>query len=207
MSARAPSRAIALALSAVPGWGHIYWGREFQGLGLFTAAAVGCFAIFNGFFLYLGAGREALLLCGTILLAGTVVWTWWDILGTTSPRRLKAEEERRLESLRAGTMAYLRGDLPAAEAAFLKCVHSDPADVEATFRLGVVCSRTGEVRKARGWLRRARRMDVEEKWKWELGREIGRLKGAHVAASTGADGDGGRAARKTEAMVEEKSSS
>jgi hypothetical protein len=58
--------------------------------------------------------------------------------------------------------------------------------VESLFRLGVVCARQGDLRNASVWLRRARRFDLEEKWSWEVERELERLSPASSSASVGA---------------------
>ena len=184
MSAAGRSRILALALSLVPGWGHIYWGREALGLVLFTVFAVGGFALLNGAVIYIGRGQHALIASGAALIIGTAIGAWAHILLATSPRRVQASEERRQKALREGTVAYLRGDFKTACELFQGCVEDDPSDFEALFRLGVVCSRAGDVRRARSWLRRVRRHDLEDKWRWEVDRELRRLKTAASAGGT-----------------------
>jgi len=178
MSSRPRSRVLALGLSLVPGWGHVYWGREVLGLAVFTAFALAGFALFNGIFIYLGDGREFLVRGSAGLVLGIVGWTWFDIICRTGPRRLKAEEEERDHNLREGMIAYLRGDHEGAKALFRSCVRADPFDVEALFRMGVACSRTGDIREAAVWLRRTRRHDLEDKWRWEIAEELKKLKRA-----------------------------
>lgn len=169
------SRLVAALLTLVPGWGHVYWGREVRGMFFFTAFAVAGFAFLNGLFLYLGAGRSVLIGTGGGVLLVATLWAWIDILLLTSPRRSQAYEGFRMKALQQGTLAYLQGDLAAAKAAFADCLRQDPADVEALFRLGVVTARAGEAREARALLRRASRLDLDEKWTWEIERELGRL--------------------------------
>ncbi len=178
MSASARSRPVALVLSLVPGWGHVYWGREAPGLGLFTLFAVAGFALLNGLFIYIGNARSLVVALSSVLLLASIVGSWIDILRATNPGRLKALEAERDKALREGTVAYLRGDLKAAIDLFEGCVRRDPGDVEALFRLGAVCSRSGESRAAQVWLRRARKHDLDEKWAWEVERELERLKKA-----------------------------
>ncbi len=186
MSVRARSRPVALLLSLVPGWGHVYWGRELGGLGIFTLFAVSGFSLLNGLFIYIGGGRGALIAVALTALVGAFLWSWISILRLTSPGRAQAREQKRLGSLKEGMVAYLRGDVDAARVAFLACVESDPGDVEALFRLGVICARSDDVRNARRWLRQASKHDLDDKWRWELERELEKLKGAPEALRTAA---------------------
>jgi hypothetical protein len=200
MSSRPRSRALALALSAVPGWGHAYWGKEALGLGLFTVFAIACSGLLNGLFIYLGQGRGALIWVSGLLLLAVAAFAWWDIVRRTSPQAVRTAMEARERSLREGTVAYLRGDLDAAAALFKGCADSDPTDVEALFRLGVVTSRAGNAGAARAWLRRALKCDLEDKWRWEIGRELERAAeaGAKGLRAAPAMGETRRAARETE---------
>ncbi|SVE58072.1 uncharacterized protein METZ01_LOCUS510926, partial [marine metagenome] len=52
MSEQPRQRIPALLLSLVPGWGHVYWGRESVGIGIFSAAAVVGFAFLNSWLVY-----------------------------------------------------------------------------------------------------------------------------------------------------------
>jgi tetratricopeptide (TPR) repeat protein len=97
---------------------------------------------------------------------------------------VRAEEEARDTNLRRGTVAYLKGDLEEAETLFRACVKADPLDVEALFRLGVVCARSGDVLHARTCLRRTLKHDAEAKWRWEAGRELEALKKATTSLPT-----------------------
>jgi len=145
------------------------------GLGLFTATAVSGFALLNALFVYLGEWRQPFIYASAALLLASVAVAWRDIFRRTSPRRLEAEEEARIGSLKEGTVAYLRGHLEDARLQFLKCVEADPMDVDALFRLGVVCSRAGKAKEAGAWLRRARKYDFDDKWRWEISVEMERL--------------------------------
>ena len=176
MSSRPHSRAVALLLSLVPGWGHAYWGKEAVGLAVFTGFAIALSGLLNGLFIYLGDGRGALVWVSALLLLAVTAGAWFDILRRTSPEAVRTAAEERERSLRDGVVAYLRGDLPGASALFRGCVRTDPADVEALFRLGVVTSRAGDARAARLWLRRALKCDLEDKWRWEIRRELDRSK-------------------------------
>jgi hypothetical protein len=198
MSSRPRSRALALFLSVVPGWGHVYWGKEALGLALFTAFAVAASGLLNGLFIYLGDGRGALIWVSASLLAAVHLGALWDLLGRTSAGAVRTAAELRERSLRRGMIEYLRGDLAAAEASFEACAAADPTDVEALFRLGVVTSRAGHAAAARSWLRRALKWDLEDKWRWEIGRELERLKEEGAAAAARAATGPRRATREPE---------
>ncbi|MBI4602257.1 MAG: hypothetical protein HY721_09885 [Planctomycetes bacterium] len=189
MSARTRSRALALALTLVPGWGHVYWGRERLGLGLFTAFAVAAFALFNAVVIYVGVWRSLFVLLSSLALCTSVLGAWVHMARLTSSGRLRVSEERRARSLREGTLAYLRGDLEAARAQFRSCIEDDPVDVEALFRLAVVCARSGDARQASLLFRRTLRLDVEEKWRWEIGRELERLRAQAAGPPVPAEGE------------------
>lgn len=197
MSTRPRSRLFALVLSIVPGWGHIYWGRERVGLGLFTAFAVAFFGLLNGLFIYLGPGQQSLVYGSLFLIVGISIASWIDMFRRTAPERVRQEDALRDRHLRDGMVAYLRGDLAAAKSSFLACVRVDPLDVDALFGMGMACSRSGDFRGAAAWLRRVRRYDDEGKWAWEIRQEIRRIrngaKAAKPAAALGAAGASGDA--------------
>jgi tetratricopeptide (TPR) repeat protein len=172
MPSRTRSRAVALVLSIVPGWGHVYWGRELRGLAIFTAFAVSGFGLLNGLFIYLGEMRGLIIGGAAAVLAASATFSWYDIVRRTCAARVRAEAEERERSLKAGTVAYLEGDLDGAAAHLSRALEADPADFEALFRLGIVRARAGRKREARLQLRRALKHDTDGKWNWEIQREI-----------------------------------
>lgn len=177
MSLENRSRTVALLLTLIPGWGHVYWGREGQGLRLFTLAALATFILLNAALIYVGSWRSILLVAATLGVVLVVLWCWLDILRLTAGDRVHADIQVRQEALWEGTLAYLQNDLPAARARFEACVRRDPTDVEALFRLAVVTARSGDGRRARSLLRRTLRLDGDGIWEWEIGRELSRLEG------------------------------
>ncbi len=176
MSQRPRRRAVALLLSVVPGWGHVYWGRESVGLVLFTVVAVCGFAFLNASFIYQGPGRGVFLWTSGILLCTTFVSSGADLFLRTSRERQGRERESRERLLHQGTIAYLKNDFRDAVVLFRECLRINPQDTEALFRLGVTFTRSGERQQALRHLRKAMRFDFDEKWHWEIGREIYRLK-------------------------------
>lgn len=176
------SRPLALILSLVPGWGHIYWGREVLGMAIFTAFAVAAFALLNLFLVSLGPWKSAFVSLAACLAFLAFIGAVVDLWFRTYPKRVQAEAELRGRRLREGMLAYLGGDLEKASHCFRSCLKSDPHDVEASFRLGIIYCRGGDTRQGAHWLRRAGKLDVDGKWHWELARELERLKTKSQAA-------------------------
>ena len=50
-----------MLLSLVPGWGHVYWGREALGIGIFSAAALVGFGFLNTWLVYQGPGKTTMV--------------------------------------------------------------------------------------------------------------------------------------------------
>ncbi|MBN1442825.1 MAG: tetratricopeptide repeat protein [Planctomycetes bacterium] len=175
MSAHPRHRLVALLLSIVPGWGHVYWGREILGLGIFTACAVLGFVFLNAKLIYRGEGRDAILWISGALSLLAFGAAFIDLALRTSPPRVRREQEARERLLHQGTIAYLKRDYDNAVVLFRECLRIDPQDVDALFRLGVAFARRGDADQARRWLRNAIRLDLDEKWHWEAQREIALL--------------------------------
>ncbi len=173
---RAQSRVVALLLALIPGWGHIYWSREVLGLSIFTVFAPCFFSLVYSYFLYVGPLRDQWVQASMTFLFLVYVGSWVELFLRTRPARVLAEAEMRADGLAGGMLLYVQGDLDGAARQFLRCLHLDPFDLEAQFRLGIVLARAGATREARRWLRRARKYDREEKWIWEIERELKRLK-------------------------------
>jgi tetratricopeptide (TPR) repeat protein len=155
------------------------------GLFFFSTFAVGAFALLNLLLVVLGPWKGPLAGLAGAIVAASYVAAAGDLWRRTSSRRVEAEAERRDRDLREGTAAYVRGELEKARACFLRWYRSDPSDFEAAFRLGVTCARQGDVRWARHWLRRTRKLDVDGKWHWELARELELLKKKKAAPAGG----------------------
>ncbi len=173
---RARSRVVALLLALIPGWGHIYWSREVLGLSIFTVFAPCFFSLVYSYFLYVGPYRDHWVQASMTLLFLVYVGSWVELFLRTRPARVRAEEEMRADGLTGGLLLYVQGDLDGAARQFLRCLHLDPFDLEAQFRLGMVLARAGATREARRRLRRARKYDREGKWVWEIERELRRLR-------------------------------
>jgi hypothetical protein len=166
------SRPLAVALSILPGWGHLYLGRELQGLLVFTFSSMTGFLLVNAWLLHLGTFRQAVTTISSLLFLTGCVYSVVDIWRLTSPRRV--ERMRRLCDvlLWEGMMNYVRHEDLAAEEKFLQCWRLDRLDVEPIVRAGVVAARRQAFEEARRLLGRARRLDSELKWRAEIDREL-----------------------------------
>lgn len=164
-------------MACVPGWGHVYWGRERLGLAIFTVAALIGFAWVNGAFIYRGAGRGALVWGAGSLLVIVSVGAWLEMFWRTRPERLEKEKAERSKLIRDGTAAYLRDEFGTALESFRRILKLFPQDIEALFRLGVISIRSGDVRAGRKWLRQTIKFDLEDKWRWEIERVLKRSRG------------------------------
>ena len=92
-----------------------------------------------------------------VLGTGAVASSW---LGFELWRRRRSATARaRTAVFRQGLVAYLRGDLPTAAAAFVRLLRCDPWDVAAWCALANVRARAGQSRRARACQARARAVD------------------------------------------------
>jgi hypothetical protein len=176
MNSSRHSRVLAMVLSLFPGWGHVYLGRERAGLVLFTLVVASAFVMVNSLLVLSGPWR--IWLSRPAAAAAILLWAVGvaDIVRLTSPRRRRRIEEEKKELLRAGMIAYLKDDLEAAESAFRACLKLDSHEVEALVRLGMVLVHRSRPGRAKAYLRRARALDMEEKWIWEIERDLLKLK-------------------------------
>ena len=164
-----------MLFSLVPGWGHVYWGREALGIGIFSAAALVGFGFLNAWLVYQGSGKTTMAWVFGVIFCLVMVASWIDIFLRTEPARVSEDDRRRKLCLERGTASYLQGDLAGALGEFRECLKIEPNCPEALFRIGVLAVRQDDFELARTSLRRALRYDIGEKWKWEIQREFTRL--------------------------------
>mgnify|MGYP001194902154 CR=1 FL=1 len=181
MSEQPRQRIPALLLSLVPGWGHVYWGRESAGIGIFSAAALVGFAFLNSSLVYQGAGKTTLAWVFGVILGLVMAANWIDIFLRTDPERIAEDDRRRRLCMQRGTAAYLQGDLDGALGEFRECLKIEPNCPESLFRLGVLAVQKDDLETARSSFRRALRYDLAEKWSWEIEQQFKHMD-AHIAA-------------------------
>ncbi len=164
-----------MLFSLVPGWGHVYWGRESLGIGIFSAAALVGFLFLNAWLVWQGPGKTTMVWVFGVVFCLVMVANWIDIFLRTEPARISEDDRRRKLCLERGTASYLQGDLAGALGEFRECLKIEPNCPEALFRIGVLAVRQDDFELARTSLRRALRYDIGEKWKWEIRLEFTRL--------------------------------
>jgi len=76
------------------------------------------------------------------------------------------------EQFKAALVAYLQGRLDESETICKDLLREDPDDVEAALQMGYVARRRGDPAAARRWLARARYLDDDGKWDFEIAREL-----------------------------------
>ncbi len=183
------SRLLSLVLGVIPGWGHICWGRERQGLLFFMLCMPFFFLFTYAYFFYTGPDRTFWTRTAGLLFVLLWCAQWIELFWRTRPVRVRAERDLRDECLKSGMFAYVRGDLPHAAEKFAACLRLDRLDVEAQLRLGVVLSYFAPPHQARRALRRAAKLDVEGKWSWEIDRALERVRGRRESGTTEKPGD------------------
>ena len=194
-----------MLLSLVPGWGHVYWGREALGIGIFSAAALVGFGFLNTWLVYQGSGKTTMVWVFGVVFCLVMAANWIDIFLRTDPARVGEDDRRRKLCIQRGTAAYLQGDLDVALGEFKECLKIEPNCPEALFRIGVLAARQGDIEIARTGLRRALRYDVGGKWTWEIEHEFIRLD-AEMAASAEYGHDEGEEEEPREEALDESAS-
>jgi hypothetical protein len=79
------------------------------------------------------------------------------------------------EKFKAALVAYLQGRNDESEAICKELLRLDSDDVEATLQLAAVARRRGRLKVACRYLRRARYLDDEGRWDFQIGRELDAL--------------------------------
>ena len=188
MSEQPRRRITALLLSLVPGWGHVYWGRESAGLGIFSAAALVGFGFLNSWIVYHGAGKTTLVWVFGVVLGLIMAANWIDIFLRTNPERISEDDRRRRLCMQRGTVAYLQGDLDGALGEFRECLKIEPNCPDALFRIGVLATHQDDLDTARKSFRRAMRYDLAGKWSWEIKQEFKHLDVSFAARDESSSG-------------------
>ncbi len=88
-------------------------------------------------------------------------------------RRIRPAPEGADEALRRAVALYLQDRLDEAAETCRAVLKRDPRDVELTLRLASIRRRQGRAAEARRLFERARYMDDEGRWDFEIARELG----------------------------------
>jgi len=141
------------------------------GAALFLLGVVGWNAWFFGWFGLEGpAGaipRMAGLAVGVGSMVFSVSWTT-RLISVSRQERTRRETEA---ALSRAHVAYLQGDLVTARGAVREGLRADPRDVDLLFLEWRLARDRGDPRTARRARRRLTRLDLDEKWLWDVERE------------------------------------
>ena len=174
----------ALILAVIPGMGHLYLGRHWRGLLVFSLFALGA----NG--MYLAgeisesewnplAQREVAIyvyhLCRGVAAAA---WAYSILHIAYLGKRLatKPAQERRDYHLKRGLVQYVSGAFEGAKAEFLTVLRLDPMDIDARFHLAMTHQALGQHRRALKTFKRCLADDVDAKWAWEIQTQIDKVR-------------------------------
>ena len=159
----------------VPGAGEVLLGRII--LGSVRALAWACLAAAAIYqVIFAPASDSHLAAIGLACLAGGVYLSSQVALALGyRARRRWLQDRNRDELFKAATAAYLQGRLDEAESLLGQLLKADPDDVEATLQQAAIARRRGDAAAARSSLCRARYLDDESRWDFEIGRELAAL--------------------------------
>lgn len=159
----------------VPGAGFVLLGRLV--MGILVAAAWGLTA--GGWLLLVlvwpggGGGRAAAGLAVVLGLLAAGVYVASQVLLYSAFRFAKRYlySRGRDEMFKSALTAYLQGRYEESESACKALLRFERDDVEAALQLAAIARRRGDGRSAQRYLRRARYLDDEGLWDFEIERE------------------------------------
>lgn len=159
----------------VPGAGEVLLGWVV--LGPVRALAWGCLAAAAVYQVIFAPDSysPAVAICLASLAGGVYLSSQVMLALRYRTRRRWLQDRNRDEIFKAAMAAYLRGGLDEAEALLGRLLRADPDDVEATLQRAAIARRRGDAAAARSTLCRARYLDDEGRWDFEIGRELAAL--------------------------------
>jgi len=159
----------------VPGAGEVLLGRVV--LGPVRALAWGCLAAAAAYEVIFAPDSYSLTaaICLGALAGGVYLSSQVMLALRYRTRRRWLQDRNRDEIFKAATAAYLQGRLDEAGSLLSRLLRADPDDVEATLQQAAIARRRGDAAAARNGLCRARYLDDEGRWDFEIGRELAAL--------------------------------
>ncbi len=164
-------RALWCLFALIPGAPAIGFGRVVGGALLLLLGFGGWELWVFGSYLIEGSWAEPARIAGIVLASSatlaSVVWT-----GRLTSRRRRARLERETSrALATAHQAYLGGDVATAQDAVAAGLQVDARDIDLLFLDWHFARERGDARRARRSRRRLRRLDLDEKWLWDVERE------------------------------------
>ena len=168
---RLPNKALVWTANLlVPGAGHVLLGRIGKGVlgAVLWSVAVGY--LFLGLIWPDGDGLPMTARWAWVVAfyAAAQASVYYALRGAAAMLADESREGR----FRAALAAYLKGHLDESEAACRALLKEDPDDVEATLQLGYCARQRGDLPAARRHFARARYLDDDGKWDFQIQREL-----------------------------------
>ncbi len=167
--------AIVLSL-LLPGVGHGLLGKNVTSILLLVGfgGSIDALVISRLWFETMLPGRMLWL---TIALAGTIwLYSALTIIRLGYWRHRPSLVAAKEAAFKSALDLYLQDKYNEARVGFLRALKLDPEDAEAHLYLASVETDCGRLKEARKHLSRAKRLDVEGKWAWEVSRKEGLLR-------------------------------
>lgn len=164
-------RALWVLFSLIPGAPAIARGRVWSGSALLLLGFAGWDLAILGAYLVQGPVAEPARVTGLAVgVTATLLSVIWTLRMTSRRRRdrLRAQTIRALEHAQT---AYLLGDLATARSSVRDGLRIDARDIDLIHLEWHLARDRGDQRVERRTRRRLRRLDLDEKWVWELDRE------------------------------------
>jgi len=159
----------------VPGAGHVMVGRVLAGVlyALVWGGALGGLLLVITFRADLAGSYWPVFLAAAAIVFYVAPQVAL-MVRLRADKRFSGSEERD-QRFKSALATYLQGRLEEAESICKGLLKSDPDDVEATLQLASVARRRGDAAAARAYLTRARYLDDEGRWDFEVERELASL--------------------------------
>ena len=163
-------------LALIPGASAIAHGRVIGGAALCLVGFSGWNLALYSLLLPVAGGPLGLnamtarwlgLSVALVATVGSLVWTQ----RITSPSRRERLGRSTAAALQSAQLAYLQGDLSTARQSVREGLRADSRDVDLLFLAWQFARDFGDTSEERRMKRRLLRLDLDEKWTWQLERE------------------------------------
>ena len=164
-------KTLAIALTIVPGLGHVVLDRHTMGCFLFTVFALSANGAFIGARLWINDQQKfAILLLSTLGLVLVYPKAFISIWRLTFGRDESERARTRAGQLKKAVSHYLQGQHDEATGILRTLLRQDGLDVDSLFYLAMIHRDRGEKANALKTFRRCAALG--RKWKWEVAQEV-----------------------------------
>lgn len=165
------TRLLLLLVAVIPGAGPILLGHGLVGTLLMLGGLLGWNAVFVGSTLWQGPEGYWIAVAGWGIGPLCTLSSWWWTFAATSPRRRARRRATAERALGIAQRCYLRDNLWGARVAIQKGLAGTRDDVDLLFLAWMLARRRKQSKHAQKLLRRLQRLDVDDKWTWQVHRE------------------------------------